>query len=347
MEETVKKKGFFRDFIKSIKNFEKYEDFALEGIKGSLKYILKLIILFCIILSIVFSYVIVKNINDMYQDLKNTAPNFTFKDNTLNVESNESILIEKYNRFLGTILIDTTEEANEEECIDTMNHYNKGIILLKNEMIVINNSNHSKMKAKYSDFAKSIHQQFAEENIEIESKEDAIDKIQQINIFSLAGAVFFTFFLSNIIVYVANFLLYALVLTLLAFLIARISKMKMNFANSFGIATHALTLSIILNLIYIILNSLTGFEIKYFDWMYNTIAYIYVIVAILMIKTDFIDRQMQLLKIAEVQKEIKKEENKDEENEKKPVEKDNKEKKKKEEEEENEDGQDSLHGSEA
>lgn len=56
--------------------------------------------------------------------------------------------------------------------------------------------------------------------------------------------------------------------------------------------------------------------------MYTTISYIYVIVAVLMIKTDFITRQLELMKIAQEQEKIKEElEKQKEEKEKKPKEK--------------------------
>ena len=83
--------------------------------------------------------------------------------------------------------------------------------------------------------------------------------------------------------------------------------------------------------------------------MYSTISYIYVIVAILMIKTDFINRQKELIKLAEEQEKIKEElarkeqeekekqeqqENKKPKEEEKPVEKEKTKKKKKKEDDE-------------
>ena len=64
---------------------------------------------------------------------------------------------------------------------------------------------------------------------------------------------------------------------------------------------------ILLNLIYILVNTFTGFTIQYFQWMYTTISYIYVIVAILIIKTDLINRQFELMKIIEEQEKVKEE----------------------------------------
>ena len=342
MGENIKtKKNFFSKVIKSIKDFEKYEDFALEGTKESLKYILKLTILFSIVLSIVSSYLICKNANIIYQDFKNVGANFSFKDNKLSVESENPILIQKYNNFFGAIVIDTSEDVIEEEAINKIKQYNNGIILLKDKMVISNNVTNSTAEFKYSEFIESIKAQYKIQDIEINNKEEVINKIDKINRLSIIIAIFFTIILGNIIIYFIDFITYSLILALLAYLIARISRIKMSFSNSFGIAVHALTLSIVLNLVYSIIKAFTGFEIKYFDWMYNTISYIYVIVAILMIKTDFINRQMELLKITESEKEIKEE--KKQEDEKPPVEDDEKENDK-----EKDDGQeDSLNGSEA
>ena len=46
---NIKKEGFFRAFIKSIKDFDKYEDFALESIGKTTVYLLKLIAIFTIL----------------------------------------------------------------------------------------------------------------------------------------------------------------------------------------------------------------------------------------------------------------------------------------------------------
>ena len=45
--------SFFKDIIKSVKDFDKYEDFALEGVKKSIVYILKIIAIFALVVTIV------------------------------------------------------------------------------------------------------------------------------------------------------------------------------------------------------------------------------------------------------------------------------------------------------
>lgn len=98
--------------------------------------------------------------------------------------------------------------------------------------------------------------------------------------------------------------------------------MNLNIGKSFNIAVHALTLSLILNMIYIVINTLTGFTIKYFQVMYTAIAYIYIITAIFMIKSDYNKRNIELQKIKSEQEKIRDELNLKEEEKKNQKEKD-------------------------
>ena len=72
-----------------------------------------------------------------------------------------------------------------------------------------------------------------------------------------------------------------------------------------NIAIYALTLPILLNAIYITVNIFTKFEIQYFQIMYNAISYIYVVTAILMIKSEMIKQGQELSKLEEEQKKVK------------------------------------------
>ena len=48
--QEVKKIGFFKKVIKSIKDFDKYEDFAIERLSESIKYFLKIMAIFAAII---------------------------------------------------------------------------------------------------------------------------------------------------------------------------------------------------------------------------------------------------------------------------------------------------------
>ena len=82
-------------------------------------------------------------------------------------------------------------------------------------------------------------------------------------------------------------------------------KAKISGKGIYSIAVHSLTLPIMLNVIYVVLNIIFNIEITYFRTMYTAIAYIYIIASILMIKSDLIKREQVVTQIVEVQKKIR------------------------------------------
>lgn len=294
-EETSKKTNFFKDVLKSIKDLDKYEDYALELPKNAFKYLFKLVLLFCAIICIFYTYQIVQNMNDIYENFKNTLPDFSYTQGGLNLDSEEPIVIEDYKEVLGKIIIDPNGSIEKYE-----KDKENGILLLKDKCVVLSNSGMGQVTYNYEEVAKNY-------GVTEFTKNDIVNSAENINIISLYTSVYFVMFIYFFIIYFITIFMDVLLLSVLAYLVSRISRIRLKFAPSFTIAVHAITLSVVLNLIYIIVNLFTGFEIKYFQLMYSTISYIYVIVAILMIKTDFIQRQMELIKLAQEQEKIREE----------------------------------------
>ena len=77
-----------------------------------------------------------------------------------------------------------------------------------------------------------------------------------------------------------------LVIATMGYIISKIINKQFTFTNIFNIAIHAITLSVLLGGIYYIINSLTGFYMKYFSIMYTSIAIIYIMTSILLITSD-------------------------------------------------------------
>lgn len=308
-EENNKKTNFFKEVIKSIKDLDKYEDFALETPGKAFKYFIKLMAICFIIISIFYTYNIVENMNSVYANLKNKLPDFSYTQGTLTMKSEEPVVIEDYKNIFGKIIIDTNITGNE---IEKYESEKEGILILKDKCIFLENNAMGQVAYKYEDIAKNY-------NISDFTKQDVVNSLEGLSVF-LCPIIFVYVCISSLVVVFLD----ALLISVLVCGISRILKMKLKFAPSFGITVHAYTLPLILNLIYMIVNLLTGFEIKYFGFMYYTILFIYVIVAILMIKTDFINRQMELMKIAEEQEKVKEEMRKKEEEEKQKKKEENK-----------------------
>lgn len=160
----------------------------------------------------------------------------------------------------------------------------------------------------------------------IENKGQFMELISGTNIIYAYILFAITIFIYMFVIYFASNLVDAVVLGVLGYLFARVVRLRLRFNATFNIGIYSLTLPILLNLIYIIVNTLTGFTINYFQWMYTTISYIYVAVAILMIKTEIINQKIQLIKLERIQEKVCKEA----ENEPEKEEKDKKEEKKEE-----------------
>lgn len=302
-EESNKKTNFFKDIIKSIKDFDKYEDFAIQKPIKAFKYFLKLILLFCAIISIVYTYKIVNNMNNIFIGLKDKIPSFSYEEGKLETENNEPITIEDYAENLGVIIIDTSEDSEKvynKYYESNIKKYGTGFIFTKDKLVLFNNQTEGVLSYKYSDLLQSY-------NINNLTKESAIAGIENINAISISVSIYLMIFIYLYILYFIGIMIDVLILCFFIYIIAGFSRIKLKFEPAFNIAVHSITLPVLLNLLYIITNILTGFEIKYFNLMYNTISYIYAIVAILMIKTDFINRQAELIKIAQEQMKIKEE----------------------------------------
>lgn len=239
----------------------------------------------------------------------------------MEISSDGAIYIEDKNNIIPAIIVDTSENANKEEYIEKIRSYNTGLVLTSDKAILVSNLINKEESIEYS--------RIFTENIN--SKQDFLNLISNQNM--MYTYIFFgvTIVIYLFMVYFASNIVDIMVLAVLGYLFARILKLRLRFKATFNIGVYALTLPMILNLIYIIVNTFTGFEIKYFQWMYEAIAYIYVAVAILMIKTEIINQKIQLIRLAEIQEQTAKEEEEKEQPEEK-----REEKKPKEEEEERE-----------
>ena len=118
------------------------------------------------------------------------------------------------------------------------------------------------------------------------------------------------FAISYLYMFVINIISIAIDIILLGafgYFTAIIIRLHLKFSAMCKIALHSLTLPIILNMVYILIKTFTNFEIKYFELMYISIAYIYIVTAILMIKYDVMKNQQELNKIIQEQEKVRQE----------------------------------------
>lgn len=333
-----KKEGFFKSVLKSIKSFEKYEDFGLEGIGKTSSYLLKIVAIFTLVITAMTMYKFSNSLSNVLAYLNENVRTLTYEDETLQVNDNEKLEISGQDILAGKIIIDTSE-LNEEQINaykENIKNEENGILLLKDKFILKNEMIASISETSYKDF-------LGQYGIKSMDKQSVLDYFQN-NQMKIYSSMFATLYIAMFAIYLASFLVDSLVLGTLGFITARIVGMKIKFSATYSMGVHALTLPIILNMLYVILNGFTGYTIKYFQFMYTAISYIYVITAILIIKSDYIKRREEVEKIKSAQEQIReeiqakkqkedeeKEQEQDELEKKKQKDKENKERKKREE----------------
>lgn len=298
------KMSFFKKVWYSITKIEKYPEMTTLGFASAIKYLILIMVIFSIILSLGLVYKTYTIVNNAVNYFENDFPNVSYKNGTLVVESEEPIKFNDSNSILGNTIIDTNTE--DEQIInkykETINNNDLGIILLKKEMIVKNPTLSGTTTYKYSELLNDVGA-----NVTEFTKQDIIQFAKGGEITSLYTIFFIIIFIYTFIIYLLSTMIDSLILAVLGYLTAIIAKIKMKFVAIYNMAVYSLTLSIILNLIYITVNIFKTFEIKYFQVMYTSVAFIYLAAAIFIIKSEFIKKQMELIKIIEEQKQVKQE----------------------------------------
>ena len=297
--------SFWKRIIISIKNIEQYQILAGESTKSAIKYLLKLMVVFTLVVAGAITINFNNAVNNFKTFIEQDVSELTFKDNELNVKSenkDETLITYKIEYMDIKIMFDTSEISQEkiDEYTNDIKLEFNGIIFLKDRIIIKNQMTNIPSTYNYSDITSQY-------NINIIQKQDIINALSNQNLFTICSIFFMTMFIYLYIIYLSSVLIDALVLALLGYITSAILKVRLKVSALYNIAVYALTLPIILNLMYIIINMFTGFTVKYFQIMYTAISYIYVISSILIIKSDVIKKQRELIKIMSEQEKVKEE----------------------------------------
>ncbi len=306
----VKKIEFFKRIKKSVFNFEEYEKFIEEPIQKAFGYFFKLIALFSLIVTIALVYTINVNINNIETVIKDDKfPQFKIENNILDMNGQETY--EHYFDDYNFQLI--ISEENTENIED----YDNCLVFLREKMII-----------KYNGYTEEL----GYNNMEGFSNETLINFFNTKEWKILCINIFIMMILLNFILYATTIFLDVITLSILGLIMNIFIKIKIRYQDLLKISLYALTLPIILYLLYNTTNILFGITIKYFQVAYATISYIYLITVMLMMKVDITKNTQELQRIIEEQKNVKDElekERQKEEEEKKEEEKKEKEKKQK------------------
>ncbi len=334
--------NFFKKVWYSITKFEQYPAMATEGLPRAIKYLLTLMVAVTIFVMIGSLMQMKQTIDSLSQYIEQNIPDFTVADGKVEMNIDQPIKIENVqysgiDKIIVNPLAETTEQKeqseNEETIVGVTIFFFKDEIILKSK---IDDDNVTKQNYTYSEFVAN----YTGENISTFNKAQLVEYLTSQGMtryyvrYGLSAFVYL--FLINII----YALLDALEIAILGWFTTTLARIKIRFVAIYNMAVYALTLPVVLNIIYIVVNYFVSFKITYFQVAYITIAYVYLAATIFILKDDIIKKMQEVEKIRQEQKKVKEEIKEQEENPKEPDKKDKDEDNSDEDKKENDDGED-------
>ena len=315
---NILKTNFFKKVWYSITKIEKYPEMAAQGLGKAISYGMKIIAILAVVLCLGIVYETYNLMQDGINYLQNEFPEISYKENKLDINSEGEMVISPEDSIVGKAIIDTKTEDEQKinQYINDINEEGQGVIVLKDKIIVKSQGVTGNINYEYKEI-------FDQMGITEFTKQDVINYAHSGQIISLYVSsisvcvrlcvfiykIFYIIwykFIYSFIMYLLTTLSNAVFLSLFGYLTTWIAKIKMRYVAIFNMSVYALTLSTILNMIYIAINIFVDFNMQYFQVMYVAVAAIYIVAAIFILKVDFTKKQAELMKIAEAQEIIRK-----------------------------------------
>ena len=321
--------NFFKKVWYSITKFEQYPAMATEGLPRAIKYLLTLMVAVTIFVMIGSLMQMKQTRDNLSQYIEQHIPDFTITDGKVDMNIEQPIKIEDIqysgiDKIIINPLAETTEQKEQSENDETI--VGVTIFFFKDEIILkskIDDNHVTKQNYTYGEFVSN----YTGENISTFNKTQLVDYLNSQGMtkyyvrYGLSAFVYL--FLINLI----YALLDALEIAILGWFTTTLARIKIRFVAIYNMAVYALTLPVVLNIIYIVVNYFVSFKITYFQVAYITIAYVYLAATIFILKDDIIKKMQEVERIRQEQKKVK-EEIKEQEEKQEPKEKDNDEEKK-------------------
>lgn len=317
--------SFFKRLKMSILDFDKYHILASEGVGRAMLYLVKLVLLFSLILAGTYMFKISGIVNNAVGYVKNNTPNFYFQDGSFHVDSENDVIMENHDYINIKVVLSNAENFNEEEINNFDGYF---LAALKDKILVKQQNGTSIINISYSQLAKTYSY-----DINSINKEFLLNSFAGEGFYMVMANVFAITFIATFISYFMTGILYTISISLLGYIVTKFVGMPLKYSAIYNMSISALTLPTMLNLIYAVINTFTGFIIPYFQVMYTLIAYVALIAAILIMKSEITKKkikvQIQIMN-ENKQKEMEKQKEEKENEDKKEEENKEKEKKKKE-----------------
>ena len=280
------KLSFLKKVRISIFDFDGYQELAAEKISRTIGYIVLLILIFAIIISLTYTFQFNALIGNVREYINNEISEIKYENYELSIIPNEKqvssenqvqgnqedevnnepaiedeqkVMKIDSNELIPAKIIINTETTAEEEIqanINEISSSQNGILILKDRIIIKNEFSTNLAEYTY----KTISEQY---NINKIDKTEILNMLSGQAINRVLIIFFITILLYMFIIYVSTMLIDILLLVVLTYIVARISGLRLKYSAIYNIASYSLTLPAILNMIYFVVNRLTGSTIQY------------------------------------------------------------------------------------
>lgn len=268
--------NIFKKIWYSIGNTKKYEEMVEQGLLKALQYITILIILFSFIMSGLIIYKMDENYKEQQSYIQENIPELSYKEGVLKFETQNEIILsdEIVKKTIGGKVIINTNDYSEElkntytEQITNEGGY--GAILFSKSIILIITENGQVQTNEYE--YTELFKQYLGEDVEFD-KQGVITYLDNIPYMQYFIMYTVTYFLAMFIIMAVNIV----VMSLIGLLYVKLTKIDVKYKTILSISIYANTIGILLNTIYYTIQAIFGIAIPYFDVIYISIPYIYLI----------------------------------------------------------------------
>ena len=310
-KENGEKLNFWKRIWISIKDFDRYQELASEKVSVAVGYLMKLVLIFVIIATASSVYRFHISFQQVLEYFNQNIEELKIENGTLEVKQEEPIRMENIDLLDGIVIIDTitTDQATIQGYTEEIKNTNDSVVFLKDRILYKNSMLSEPVEYTYDGLMENL-------GVDYLDKQAILDYFSIENLTTIYGTIFFVMLIYLYMIYLASTFVDVVILSFLGYLTTKLTGLRIRYSALFNMGIYAITLSVLLNMLYLIIYTFTGFVIEYFQVMYTAISYIYIVTAILLIKSDLIKKQMELMKIQEEQEKIREELRQKEEEEK-------------------------------
>ena len=276
--------SFFRRMKMSIFDFDKYHIIASEGLGRAMMYLIKLMLLFALVMSAASIIKVSQLLDQGIEYFSSNVPNFYFENNEFVLDSETDVTIENHEYTDFKIILTNSETYSEDEIRD----FDGLTVAFTKKHVLLKQQNSTSITTQtYEELGNTI-------DLNEINKNYIVNMFSGENSYNILANIFAVIFISTFLTYFLTAILDTIALSLLGFIVSRLIRIPFKYGALYSLSISAITLPVILNAIYLIVNMFTGFVIPYFQIMYTLIAYVYLIAALLIMRSEIIKKKVQI-----------------------------------------------------